>query len=70
MCDDKQGSLVGIDQIFQCIQMFKIKEHIRLVHDDKFRTDHHLTDHLDQLKLSSAEICQKVIFIVFQICNF
>ena len=54
MCDHKQRALVRVDQIFQRIQMLKIKEHIRLIHDNEFRADHHFTDDLDQLELSAA----------------
>ena len=52
--DHQQGAFIGIDQIPQAVQVLKVQEHIRLVHNEQTRTAQHLTDDLHQLQLAAA----------------
>ena len=52
--DHQQGALIGIDQIPQTVQVFKIQENIRLVHDQQTRTAEHLADDLHQLQFAAT----------------
>ena len=54
MCNYKKCSLVGIDQIPQCIQTLKIQKNIRFIHNKQSRTQHHLFDDLDQFKFPTT----------------
>ena len=70
MRNDQKCSLMCIDQIPQCIHIFKIQKRIRLVHNQKRRVYKHLPDNLNQFALSAAEFCHFKVFQFFKARQF
>ena len=65
----QHGAFIFVDQIPQTVQVFKIKENIRLVHYQQARAAQHLADNLKQLQFAAAEFFQLQSFLAVKLCQ-
>ena len=65
----QEGIPIGVDQVPQSGEVFKIQEYIRLVHDEKAGTAQHLTDDLYQLVFAAGEGGKGELCLVSQLCQ-
>ena len=69
MSHHQKGALVIVDQVPEAVEVFKIQEHVRLVHDEEAGPPQHLADDLNQLIFAAAEGGELQPRLVAQLCQ-